>query len=513
MTAKRALVVDDSRSARLSLQRLLEKYQITVDFAESGEEALDYLKHHMVDAIFMDHTMPGMDGLETVVAIKSNPRTATIPVMMYTAKEGEVYVSQARALGAIGVLPKQVQPGVLFEMLRKLGLVRDDPNPDANPDADPRISVAGEMPDADPALSGAPRADALAPAAAPLAGANRSLERFDFDAIDAEYDQQALGASVQSLITRILNEQHLKLRSDILTTHRDFARQVAAEIFARERAAAGAVPPGAVVADESSASAPDGPVRAGRWSAAGLGLLVAMVFLGAFSWHLWTERDGLRGEVQRLAAVAAERESAMQSVNRDRLVDLDAERARTDARHLAWLRGMEWALNQGGLVGFDELPFDDRRAVELERLLRELVAIGFQGTVRVYSHLGEFCLAGDPAGTDYRLAPPAASVDACTAIGHPLDDAGFVEARQSAGFASFLLSSPLVNERGVEVEIVALDVAASVAAEPMPSSATTAGEWNAVAARNHRVQYSIIPAETAASERAPVPVASRDSRG
>ncbi len=489
MTAKRALVVDDSRSARLSLQRLLEKYQITVDFAESGEEALDYLKHHLVDAIFMDHTMPGMDGLETVVAIKSNPRTATIPVMMYTAKEGEVYVSQARALGAIGVLPKQVQPGVLFEMLRKLGLVRDEANP--------AIAGPGEAADAEPVEPGASTVEVLSQAPAPPASADRPIERFDFDAIDAEYDQQALGASVQSLITRILNEQHLKLRSDILTTHRDFARQVAAEIFARERAAAGAVPPTTTVADAAPASEPDGAARAGRWPGAGLLLLAAMVFLGAFAWHLWTERDGLRDEVRRLAAVAAEREAAVQSVNRDRLVDLDAERARADARHLAWLRGMEWALNQGGQVGFDELPFDDRRAAELERLLRELVAIGFQGTLRLYSHLGEFCLAGDPAGTDYRLASSAVSVDACTALGHPLDDAGFVEARQSAGFASFLLSSPLVSESGIDVEIVALDRAASVAAEPMPSSATTAGEWNAVAARNHRVQYSILPAAAA----------------
>ena len=69
--------------------------------------------------------MPGMDGLQALAAIKRNPRTAMIPVMMYTTKEGEVYVGQARALGGLGVLPKSVQPHVLFDMLLNLGLVKD----------------------------------------------------------------------------------------------------------------------------------------------------------------------------------------------------------------------------------------------------------------------------------------------------------------------------------------------------------------------------------------------------
>ena len=129
MSFKRALVVDDSRSARISLKKLLEDQGLMVDLAVSGEEALDYLNDHWVDVIFMDHTMPGMSGLEAVSAIKSNPRTAMIPVMMYTTQEGEVYVGQARALGAVDVLPKQVQPGLLFEMLLKLGLVSERRQP------------------------------------------------------------------------------------------------------------------------------------------------------------------------------------------------------------------------------------------------------------------------------------------------------------------------------------------------------------------------------------------------
>ena len=125
MALRRALVVDDSLTAQLALKKQLEAHDLSVNLACSGEDAIEFLKGNTVDVVFMDHVMPGMDGLEAVSALKSNPATATTPVMVYTSKEGELYVSQARALGAVDVLPKQVQPGVLFGMLLKLGLVRE----------------------------------------------------------------------------------------------------------------------------------------------------------------------------------------------------------------------------------------------------------------------------------------------------------------------------------------------------------------------------------------------------
>src|SRR5580704_18115625 len=122
MTARRALVVDDSRSARAFLTRVLERYDLKVDGAESAEQAIDYLTHQQPDVIFMDHLMPGMDGFQAVQAIKNNPRTATIPIMMYTSQEGELYLSQARALGAIGVLPKQTKHIDVTRALEQLNL-------------------------------------------------------------------------------------------------------------------------------------------------------------------------------------------------------------------------------------------------------------------------------------------------------------------------------------------------------------------------------------------------------
>jgi CheY-like chemotaxis protein len=125
MSAKRALIVDDSKSARLFLARVLQDFEIDVDSAESAEAAIDYLSNNRPDVIFMDHQMPGMDGLQAVQAIKNDPRTATIPIMMYTSQEGELYLGQARALGALGVLPKQIKPTDVSKVLYQLHLVPD----------------------------------------------------------------------------------------------------------------------------------------------------------------------------------------------------------------------------------------------------------------------------------------------------------------------------------------------------------------------------------------------------
>ena len=125
MGAKRALIVDDSKSARLFLARILEKYELDVDNAENAESAIEYLATHRPDVIFMDHMMPGMDGFQAVQAIKNNPRTATIPIMMYTSQEGELYLGQARALGAVGVLPKQIKQADVSKVLYQLHLVTD----------------------------------------------------------------------------------------------------------------------------------------------------------------------------------------------------------------------------------------------------------------------------------------------------------------------------------------------------------------------------------------------------
>lgn len=106
MAALQTLVVDDSLSARTVLKRLLERKGAQVDMTESGFQALDYLKSHTPDVIFMDHTMPGMSGLDAVKAMRQNPATASIPVIMYTSHSDENYHQTAMENGASGIIPK-----------------------------------------------------------------------------------------------------------------------------------------------------------------------------------------------------------------------------------------------------------------------------------------------------------------------------------------------------------------------------------------------------------------------
>ncbi len=122
----KALVVDDSTSARAVLAKQLIDQQIEVDAVESGEAALEYLEQQHPDVIFMDHLLPGMDGFEALRAIKENPETCNIPVLMYTSKRGEVYLNQVRELGAAGVLPKGNKPIQVSKVLRSLRLVSSE---------------------------------------------------------------------------------------------------------------------------------------------------------------------------------------------------------------------------------------------------------------------------------------------------------------------------------------------------------------------------------------------------
>jgi CheY-like chemotaxis protein len=120
MPIKNALIVDDSKSARIMLQRLLEKMNMITQSVESGEEALRYLENKQPDIIFMDHMMPGMDGLEATQTIKNNPKTQGIPTIMYTSKEDDGYHSLAMSHGAMGILPKPANQQAVMAVIDSL---------------------------------------------------------------------------------------------------------------------------------------------------------------------------------------------------------------------------------------------------------------------------------------------------------------------------------------------------------------------------------------------------------
>ncbi|MEW8626824.1 MAG: response regulator [Candidatus Thiodiazotropha sp.] len=121
--SKQAFLVDDSKSARIVLSRMLKKSGFDgVEMAESGEEALERLKTLTPDAIFVDFLMEGIDGLETITEIKKDPRFDATPIVMCTANEGDEYVRAAVDHGALGILakpPTEESIGKIIELIEE----------------------------------------------------------------------------------------------------------------------------------------------------------------------------------------------------------------------------------------------------------------------------------------------------------------------------------------------------------------------------------------------------------
>lgn len=122
MANKLALVVDDSRVARLTLNKLLQSHSFTVVEQDSGEAALQWLAQQteLPDVIFMDLMMPGMDGITATRNIKSHQRLQVIPVVVCTGNDSELDKSKATESGAIAVLAKPPAPEAVNHILSHL---------------------------------------------------------------------------------------------------------------------------------------------------------------------------------------------------------------------------------------------------------------------------------------------------------------------------------------------------------------------------------------------------------
>jgi CheY-like chemotaxis protein len=120
MNPMKILLVDDSKSARYALRLQLQRHGAAVQTADSAEAALETVKQDPPDAIFMDHTMPGMNGFEALEILKSDPRTTHIPVVMCTSNEEPEFVAQARRKGALGILSKAAASDKLSGLLERL---------------------------------------------------------------------------------------------------------------------------------------------------------------------------------------------------------------------------------------------------------------------------------------------------------------------------------------------------------------------------------------------------------
>ena len=114
--ARRVLVIDDDPDAAGLMQRKLEKSGFQVILAASGSAGLELATTEQPDAITLDVMMPGMDGWSVLTALKSNPKTAWIPVIMVTMLHDR---QMGFALGADDFITKPVETAKLRHILSR----------------------------------------------------------------------------------------------------------------------------------------------------------------------------------------------------------------------------------------------------------------------------------------------------------------------------------------------------------------------------------------------------------
>jgi two-component system OmpR family response regulator len=91
----------------------------------SGEEALAQAPGFAPQLLLLDVMMPGMDGPETLAALRGMPGTAATPAVFMTAKVQPQEVARYRALGAIDVISKPFDPMTLSDEIRAIWARRD----------------------------------------------------------------------------------------------------------------------------------------------------------------------------------------------------------------------------------------------------------------------------------------------------------------------------------------------------------------------------------------------------
>ena len=102
----RILIVDDNKEVRVLLTAILERAGHEVVEAADGADATRWALDTAPDVIMMDIMMPGTDGWTALEALKAEPRTADIPVIMLSALGTRDDLMKARRSGAFDYLTK-----------------------------------------------------------------------------------------------------------------------------------------------------------------------------------------------------------------------------------------------------------------------------------------------------------------------------------------------------------------------------------------------------------------------
>ena len=120
MPKETILIVDDEEDIQELLKFNLTKEGYEVLLAGNGEKALESARNKNPQLIVLDLMLPGIDGLNVCKKLKNEPKTASIPIVMLTAKGEESDIVTGLEIGADDYVTKPFSPKVLIARIRKL---------------------------------------------------------------------------------------------------------------------------------------------------------------------------------------------------------------------------------------------------------------------------------------------------------------------------------------------------------------------------------------------------------
>ena len=118
--ATRILVAEDDPDIGNLLDHYLRKAGFVATIVTSGRDVMPQVKHETPDLVVLDLMLPGLDGLQVCRAIRADPNTAAIPIIMLTAKAEESDRIVGLELGADDYITKPFSPNEVVARVRAL---------------------------------------------------------------------------------------------------------------------------------------------------------------------------------------------------------------------------------------------------------------------------------------------------------------------------------------------------------------------------------------------------------
>lgn len=121
------LVVDDEELTRKLLRLMLERDGYKIVEAEDGLVALEAVSQHQPDIVILDVMMPNLDGFATCQRLRSQPETATLPVILLSARSQQDAFNEGERVGANRYMTKPISRPTLLQTINDLLLSEQQP--------------------------------------------------------------------------------------------------------------------------------------------------------------------------------------------------------------------------------------------------------------------------------------------------------------------------------------------------------------------------------------------------